>query len=160
MAQQHNLPSTGRRTGMMSPFDLLQDRIDRMFEDFGGMPMGRGMMQNAGFDLMPSLEMREEGNKVMLNVELPGVAENDVDISCDDNMLTISGEKKSEFEDRQKNGNYRSERTYGRFSRSVELPFRIDPAKVDARFVNGVLKLTIDKPADAEQRSRKIPIHH
>jgi HSP20 family protein len=159
MANQ-NLPTAGRRSGMMSPFDLLQDRIDRMFEDFGGMPMRRDMLSNRGFELMPSLEMHDEGNKVTLNAELPGVAEPDIEISTDDNLLTISGEKKSEFEDKQNNGNYRSERTYGRFSRSVELPFRIDPAKVDARFTNGVLKLTIEKPADAGQQSRKIPIRH
>lgn len=160
MANQ-NLSTTGRRAGTVSPFDLLQSRIDRMFEDFAGLPMGRSMLSSdGGFELMPSLEMHEQDNKVMLNAELPGVAEQDVDISCDDNTLTISGEKKSEFEDKQKNGNYRSERSYGRFSRSVELPFRIDPAKVDARFDNGVLKLTIEKPAEAEQLSRKIPIRH
>jgi len=144
----------------MSPFDLLQDRIDRMFEDFTSLPMmGRGMMADGGFDLMPSLEMREEGNKVLINCELPGVAEQDVDIACNEHTLTISGEKKKEFEDKS-NGGYRSERSYGRFSRSVELPFMIDPAKVDARFENGVLKLSIDKPAEAEQQARKIQIRH
>jgi HSP20 family protein len=103
--------------------------------------------------------MRETDNQVLLNAELPGVDEKDIDISVADDILTISGEKKSEFE-RKEGDRYRSERSYGRFSRSVSLPFSIDADKVEARFDRGVLKLTIPKPADAQKQMRKIPIRH
>src|SRR5690606_7548238 len=100
--------------------------------------------------VMPSLEMHEANGKVTISAELPGVDEKDIDVSVDDQLLTISGEKKSEVE--HKDGDrYRSERSYGKFSRSVTLPFAIDPDKVEARFDKGVLKLTIDKPAEAQQ---------
>ena len=156
--RNQNLPATRRELrGQLTPFDMLQDRIDRMFDDFSsGFAMPR--LAGDGFDLSPSLDLHEEDGKVMVHAELPGVDEKDIDISADDDILTISGEKKSEFEDKQ-NG-YRSERMYGRFSRSVRLPFTIDPAKVEARYDRGVLKLDIARPANAEQRPKKIEIRH
>lgn len=158
--RNQNLPTTrnGQR-GMLTPFDLLQQRIDSMFEDFTtgfGMPR---MFDDGGMALSPALDMHEADGKVMISAELPGVDEKNIDISVDDQMLTISGEKKSEVE--HKDGDrYRSERSYGRFSRSVSLPFAIDPDKVEARFDKGVLKLAIERPADAAQKPRKIPIKH
>lgn len=158
--QSRNLPaarSNGRNA--MSPFDMLQDRIDRMFDDFAaGFPVPR-TMGGDGFELSPSLEMHEQDGKVMINAELPGVDEKDIDISADGDVLTISGEKKSEFEGKE-NGGYRTERSYGRFSRSVQLPFDIDPEKVEARYDKGVLKLSIDRPPEAGQQARKIEIRH
>lgn len=162
--RNQNLPAGRRDYGQMSPFDMLQDRIDRMFDDFSsgfGMPgLGRmGGMSRGEFGVTPSLEMHEQDGKVMINAELPGVDEKDIDISADGDMLTISGEKKSEFEGKE-NGGYRSERSYGRFSRSVQLPFDIDPGKVEARYDRGVLKLSIDRPPEAAQQAKKIEIRH
>ena len=108
---------------------------------------------------MPSMEMHEADGKVMISAELPGVDEKDVDISVKEDMLTISGEKKSEREFKEGEG-YRTERSYGRFSRSVSLPFTIDPDSVEARFDRGVLKLTIPKPPEAQQQVKKIQIKH
>jgi HSP20 family protein len=155
-----NLPATRRENGgQLSPFDALQSQIDRVFNDFTrGFGMPRSLWGDEASPF-PSLEMHEEGNKVMLAAELPGVDEKDIDISADGQMLTISGEKKSEYESKEGQG-YRTERTYGSFSRSVSLPFEIDPNKVDARFDRGVLKLSIEKPAGAQQSVRKIPIKH
>jgi HSP20 family protein len=158
--QPRNLPAArGNGRNMMAPFDMFQDRIDRMFDEFAtGSSMPR-MMAGDGFGLTPSLEMREEDGRVMINAELPGVDEKDIDISADDDVLTISGEKRSEFEDKQ-DGHYRSERSFGRFSRSVRLPFVIDPDKVDARFDKGVLKLMVERPPEAAQHTRRIEIRH
>lgn len=170
MKSQDNLPSTrseGRQ--VWAPFDELHDRIDRIFSDFSrgfGMPdlwgdggrMGTSMWGGNG-RLMPSMEMHEADGKVMISAELPGVDEKDIDISVQDDMLTISGEKKSEVEHKEGAG-HRTERSYGRFSRSVSLPFAIDPDKVEARFDKGVLKLTIPRPAEAQQHVKKIPIKH
>ena len=167
MRNQQNLPSTRSSEGrsLLAPFDELHDRIDRIFNDFSrgfGMPdlLGNGGRMGqfmGGGQLMPSMEMHEADGKVMISAELPGVDEKDVDISVKDDMLTISGEKKSEKEFKEGEG-YRTERSYGSFSRSVSLPFHIDPDAVEARFERGVLKLTIPKPPEAQQQVKKIQI--
>jgi HSP20 family protein len=170
MKSQGNLPSTrSEGRSVWEPFDELHDRIDRIFSDFSrgfGMPdlwgdgdrMGGGMWGRGG-QLNPSMEMHEENGKVMLFAELPGVDEKDIDISVQDDMLTISGEKKAEVEHKEGEG-HRTERTYGKFSRSVSLPFDIDADHVEARFDKGVLKLTIPRPADAQPNVKKIQIKH
>ncbi|HEY0920462.1 Hsp20/alpha crystallin family protein [Devosia sp.] len=170
MKARNTLPTTqGNRTAM-SPFDVLQDRIDRMFEDFSSgfrmpsllsnwpsMPMTE--MGNGGFDLVPSLDLHETDGEIIISAELPGMEERDIDISVADDVLTISGEKKSAHE--QKEGErYRSERSYGRFSRSIGLPFDIDAGKVMARYDKGVLTLTVPKPVEAKQKTKKIAIRH
>lgn len=154
---QGNLPTRSGNGGPLSPFDLLQSQVDRVFNDFTrGFGLPRLWESDAPF---PSLEMHEEGDKVLLSAELPGVDEKDISISAEGQMLTISGEKRSEHETRE-GKNYRSERTYGSFSRTVTLPFDIDPGKVDARYDKGVLKLSIDRPPEARQSTRKIEIRH
>jgi HSP20 family protein len=153
------LPSIRNGQRGISPFDLLQERMDRMFEELSG---GFGMPRLAGeggFDINPSLDVHEADGKLMITAELPGVDEKDIDVTVNDQMLTISGEKKSESEHKE-GGFLRSERSYGRFSRSVSLPYPIDPDKVQATYDRGVLKLTIEKPPEAQQRMRKIPISH
>ncbi len=171
MKSQQNLPSTrSEEGGVRAPFDELHDRIDRIFSDFSrgfGMPdlwgnggrMGGGQMWGGGGRLMPTMEMHEADGKVMIAAELPGVDEKDIDISVQDDMLTISGEKRAEVEHKEGAG-HRTERTYGKFSRSVSLPFDIDPDQVEARFDKGVLKLTIPKPPEAQQQVKKIQIKH
>ncbi|HHY48167.1 MAG TPA: Hsp20/alpha crystallin family protein [Alphaproteobacteria bacterium] len=153
---------------MIDPFEALRSQIDRIFNDFSrGIGFPRGFWDDgarlpfgwSGNGTTPSLDMYEADGKVMISAELPGVDEQDIDISVHDDTLTISGEKKSEFEHKE-GETYRSERSYGRFSRSVRLPFQIDPDKVEARYDKGVLKLTIDKPAEAMERVKKIPLRH
>lgn len=159
--RSQNLPVARREMrGQVGPFDMLQDRIDRMFDEFGfGMPMLRAMGDTSEM-MMPPLEMREDGDKMLITAELPGMDEKDINISLDGDMLTIAGEKKTEFEDKQANGGYRSERSFGRFSRTVRLPFSADADKVDARYDKGLLKLTIQRPADAQAHAHRIAIRH
>jgi HSP20 family protein len=158
--RSQNLPMARHEMrGAGGPFDLLQERIDRMFDEFGlGMPMLRSM--GDGTELMPLLDMRDEGDKTIVTAELPGMDEKDIDIALDGDMLTISGEKKSEVETRDHNGGYRSERSFGRFSRTVRLPFSADADKVDARYDKGVLKLSIQRPAEARTQMHRIEIRH
>jgi HSP20 family protein len=77
------------------------------------------------------------------------MTEDDVDIEIKDNVLTVSGERKSESEDKRE-GYHRVERSFGSFSRSLTLPQGIDPERVDAKFENGVLEVQIPKPAEAK----------
>jgi HSP20 family protein len=169
MRNQQNLPSTrSEGRSVWEPFDELHERIDRIFSDFSrgfGLPeiWGDGGRMNqsmgGGRQHMPSMEMHEADGKVMISAELPGVDEEDVEISVKEDMLTISGEKKSEREFKEGDG-YRTERSYGSFSRSVSLPFNIDPDAVEARFEKGVLKLTIPRPPEAQQQVKRIQIKH
>ncbi|GGF44606.1 heat-shock protein Hsp20 [Youhaiella tibetensis] len=139
----------------------LHREIDRLFNDFSRGFGAPAPLAGPGeqFGLMPDMDVHEADGRIMLTMELPGVAEKDVDITFNDNLLTISGEKRSETENR--NGNaYRSERSFGSFSRSMSLPFRIEPDKVEARFENGLLKVTVPRPADAGPQTKRIEIRH
>ena len=155
--------------GAHESIKAIHNQIDRIFNDFGsGFGFSKsfwdeGIRMPAVWGegkVVPSLEMHDTNGKLTITAELPGVDEKEIDVSVDDQMLTISGEKKSEVE--HKDGDrYRTERSYGKFSRSISLPFAIDPDKVEARFEKGVLKLTIEKPAHAQQkRVKKIAIRH
>ena len=147
-------PAKLAETHAMRPFDLLQSQIDRVFSDFG-----RGFHMPELFGATPLLEVHHTDKAVTVTAELPGVTDKEIDISVTGPVLTISGEKKSENE--RKDGEYfRSERSYGSFSRSVTLPFDIDADKVGTTFKDGVLTLTIEKPADVQEKTRKVEIRH
>lgn len=170
MKARNSLPATQGNRNVVSPFDVLQNRIDRMFEDFSSnfrmpsllsapWPTMPSVFGDGGFDVVPSLDLHETDDSITVAAELPGVEEKDIDISVADQMLTISGEKKSEYEHKE-GDRYRSERSYGKFSRSISLPFDIDANKVEAKYDKGVLTLTIPKPAEAKMKTRKIAIKH
>jgi len=138
----------------------LHREIDRLFSDFSrGFGMPALMSPAEQYGLMPDMDVHEAGGKIMLSMELPGVEEKDVDISVNDNLLTVSGEKRSGGEHKEANA-YRSERAYGSFSRSMSLPFRIDSSKVEARFDKGVLTVTIPRPAGNGESTHRIAISH
>lgn len=105
---------------------------------------------------IPAMDLVEEDERFVLRADLPGVAEDDVNIELEDNALTISGERKSEHEERH-DGYYRIERASGSFSRSLTLPEGIDPDSIQARFERGVLEVTIPKPE--ERKPRKVAIN-
>ena len=118
----------------------LQREIDRVFDDFG-----RGWGALADLGLSPRLDFCETKDGLEWTVELPGMAREDVSIAVDDDMLTISGEKKSEREDKSRN--YKVvERSYGAFSRSVYLPRGVDVSKISATMADGVLKIVAPRP--------------
>jgi HSP20 family protein len=157
MKMHNTLPASMGGRNVTSPFDALQSRIDRMFDEFSAGFRMPSMFGDGDFELAPALDWHETDGQITVSAELPGVDEKDIDISVADQMLTISGEKKAEFE-RKEGDHYRTERSYGRFSRSISLPFAINADKVEAKFDKGVLKLSIPKPAEAQQR--KVPIKH
>jgi HSP20 family protein len=105
---------------------------------------------------IPAMDLVEEDGRYVLRADLPGLAEQDVSVELEDNVLTVSGERKSEHEDR-KDGYYRIERASGSFSRSLTLPEGIDPESIQAQFDNGVLEVTIPKPE--ERKPRRVAIN-
>ena len=104
---------------------------------------------------VPAMDLIDSGEAFVLKADLPGLSESDVSIEVRDNVLTVSGERKSEHEDR-KAGYYRVERSYGSFRRSLTLPEGVDPAAVTATFDKGVLEVTVPKPE--QQAPRKVTI--
>jgi HSP20 family protein len=137
-----------------SPFFSLHREIDRLFDDFT-----RGFGGERGFGMAPSIDVAETDKEIEITAELPGLERKDVEISLDDDMLTIRGEKRSERKDDQKEGSrnvHVSERNYGAFYRVLQLPARIDPSTVEATMNKGVLKITLPKPA--QSKGRKIEV--
>jgi HSP20 family protein len=149
-------PAKSQSRGELAhPFASFRREMDRMFDDFfnGGRDLGAW----TGWQAMPALDVRDAGEELIVEAELPGVSEDDIDVSVSRDMLTIRGEKRSEHEEKTSERNY-TERRYGAFSRSVQLPFEVGDEKVDATFDKGVLKLRIKKPADAQRSVRKIEL--
>jgi HSP20 family protein len=125
--------------------DSLQGDMNRLFDRFF-----EGRAPNSGSRRwIPAMDLVETEDALVLRGDLPGMTEEDVDIEIKDNLLTVSGERKSENEEKGE-GFHRVERAFGRFSRSLNLPQGIDPEKVEAKFDNGVLEVRIPKPAEAK----------
>jgi HSP20 family protein len=144
-----------RRADAISPMSWLRNEIDRLFDD-----VGRPSRSAFSFTLPaapPALEMVDEDKAYRLTAELPGLGEKDVDISLADGVVTISGEKKEEKDEKDK-GYVLSERRYGAFRRQIGLPSDVDPDGIKAAFKDGVLTITLPKDEKARTRARKIEI--
>lgn len=140
-------------------FANLHREIDRVFEDF---TQGAQLPWAAGNGkMLPRMELSETEEEFRLTAELPGVEENDIDISFSDGLLTIKAEKKFESERKDENVHV-SERSYGKFERSTRLPSAVDEDKIDATLKNGVLAVVLPKTAEEQAKSRKITVkpHH
>lgn len=141
------------RRESMNPFTALQREIDHLFNDFTQVWPAFGSSNVA--DLTPSMDVVETDKEIEITAELPGLKEKDVQVNIADNVLTIRGEKKSEKEEKDKN--YRLyERSYGSFSRTLELPAGIDPDAIKATLSNGVLKVTVQKAAPSQVKKVEV----
>jgi HSP20 family protein len=141
--------------GEADPFTSFRREMDRLFESFGRqMAWPREL---GGVTMAPSVDVSETDKEVRIDVELPGVDQKDVELVVSDNILTIKGEKKAEKEEKNKDFQL-VERSYGSFSRSLNLPFSPDPSKAKAEFKKGVLTVTLPKPPEAETKAKKIAI--
>jgi HSP20 family protein len=138
------------------PFDYLRNQINRVFDDFWEQPWLAGRSE-AFTGFAPQVDVTETDKEVKVCAEVPGVEAKDVDVSVEGDVLTIRGEKKYEREENEK-GQYRMERSYGSFQRSIPLPAAVDETKAKAEFKNGVLRLTLPKRPGAESRRKKIPV--
>lgn len=139
-----------------TPLGWLRTEIDRLFDDFGPARsvFNFGM---SGFAPVPALEMTSGDEQYRLTAELPGLKEDDVELSVADGVLTLKGEKRHE-EEKKAEGFLLSERSYGSFERRVTLPSDVDFDKIDAEFKKGVLTITLPRSPEAAERTRKIAI--
>lgn len=146
--------------GFPSLFNL-RDQFDRMFDSMmRGWPApwhDAPRLDLGGFDFAPRVDTAETDAVYEVTAELPGVDEKEVKISVDDNLLCISGEKKSEREEKKKDY-VMSERSYGSFKRAFTIPDNVALDKVTANFENGVLKVTLPKTSPSPAKHREIPI--
>jgi HSP20 family protein len=105
----------------------------------------------------PAMDLVETEDNYVLRADLPGVSEGDVKIELDDNVLTISGERKSAHKE-AKEGYYRVERAYGSFSRTLTLPEGVDADSISASFDRGVLEVNVPKPEQRKPRRVEIAV--
>jgi len=126
--------------------DLRRD-IDRFFEEF----LPRGLFRTALVEFTPSVDLIERDEDYLLRAELPGLRADDIDISVRDNVLTLRGEKRQEAEQDLRGYHY-SERRYGAFARTIQLPGGVDSEKVQASYIDGVLEITLPKSEAAKPR--------
>jgi HSP20 family protein len=125
--------------------DSLQSDMNRLFDRFFEGRAGNGTSRR----WIPAMDLLETEDHLVLRGDLPGMTEDDVNIEIKDNVLTVSGERKAEHEDKGE-GYHRVERSFGSFSRSLTLPAGVDAGQVEAHFDNGVLEVRIPKPAEAK----------
>jgi len=151
-----NLPITRRPHEVLS----LQDQVNRIFDNFftdWSTPTSPEVWR--GRELAPSMEVKESETKYEVAMELPGVSEKDLEIQIEQNVLTVTGEKKSEKEENDEaKGYYCTERNYGKFSRSVSFDKEINEDKVNAQLKDGVLKVTLEKTPTDQRSTKKIRI--
>lgn len=136
---------------LFEPLNWLRGEFDRFFDDLSVRNLEPSLLQGRAH--LPALEMQENDDHFRLCAELPGMTADDVEIDVAEGILTISGEKKEQREERDKDRGFMfSERRYGRFQRSVQLPSSADPDKIEARFDNGVLTVEIGKSAKTDKK--------
>ena len=141
---------------LFEPLMRLRTEVDRLFDDipfrFPAIQVGR-----TAAAAMPALEVKETEKAYKVTAELPGMDGDDVEVTFEDGILRIAGEKEEEKEENE--GGYRlSERSYGAFERQIELPGAADEAKIKAAFKNGVLTVTVPKDAKAAKSARRIAV--
>jgi HSP20 family protein len=135
----------------------LQQEMNRLFSTFFDAPASSGGAGGATRRWIPAMDLVETDDQFVLRADLPGMGEGDIDLSLEDNVLTLSGERKAEHEERGE-GYYRVERATGAFSRSLTLPEGVDGDAITARFEQGVLEVRIPKPEQRKPRKLQISV--
>ena len=143
-------PFRGRR-GFYDPVGEMNQVFDNMLG--GLMRRSGGQQRSEVAEWAPAIDVVTENGDLVVKAELPGVKQEDVDITLQDNVLTVSGQRKAEHEE-ERGGYYVRERRYGSFSRSLTVPEGVDESKIHARYENGVLKVTIEGAAQVQEPKR------
>ena len=133
--------------------DLFGGNIDRIFNNFFDLKP----FEDFKLDWSPSIDVEEDKNFIKIKAEVPGIEEKDLQVSLENNVLTISGEKKEEIKKDDKKGKaILTERKFGSFSRSISVPEDIKSDKIEASYKNGILTLIL--PKDEAKAPKKIDI--
>jgi HSP20 family protein len=125
--------------------------LDKWFDDI----FDRDIMEFASFDRYPKIDMKETDKEIIINAEIPGVDKKDINIDLNENILTISFERKQE-KDEKDEGWRIIERSYGKFSRTITLPCIVKSNDAKATYKDGVLKIVLPKEKDSKSNKIKI----
>ena len=134
--------------------NALQSRMNRLFEEQNRGGSEESLTAGA---FVPPVDVYEDEHSIQLKLEVPGIDEKDLDIKVENNVLTVSGERKFEKEEKEENFR-RVERSYGSFVRSFTLPTTVDSEGITADYTAGVLKLKLAKRAEAKPKQIKVNI--
>ncbi len=163
MAEQDktSVPASASPRGL-DPFSAFRSEMDRVIDGFFG---GRSLfgvpslgvpdLRAGEVALVPQVDVKETAEAITVTAELPGLTEKDVEVTLEDGVLTLKGEKREEKTDADAK---LTERRYGRFMRSFRLPDGIDEDRVSASVDHGVLHISVPKNPKAAQKARRIPI--
>ena len=154
--------------GGLSHFDSLRQEIDRLFDEFHPFswrfPAGRPSRlfdiewpRREAWQIAPAMDLAEKDGEYEITAELPGMDEKNVEIKLSDGVLTIKGEKSEEKEEKDKEYHL-SERRYGSFQRSFQVPDSVDADKIEATFAKGLLTVKLPKTAEAKKSAKKINV--
>lgn len=149
-------PFVGRNIARASdnPFTMLQRELNRVFDDvWGGLPMTDGTAASMAL----KLDVKEDDKAYQVTADLPGLTEKDIDVSFQDGVLTVRGEKKVE-RDEKKDTWHLVERSSGSFARQLSLPVAINEEAIVARFEKGVLTIQLPKQPAEQAKTKKIEI--
>ena len=141
-----------RRYDPFNELRSLQTQMNRMFEPYWARTSDEELVSG---NWVPPVDVQEVGDSLVLRAELPGVKEEDIDISFADGVLTLKGERQFEKESQDKTW-HRIERSYGSFTRSFTMPRTVDPAGITAGFKDGVLEIKVPKREESKPRQIKI----
>ncbi len=158
----------------VSPFGLMRqfsDQMDQLFQSVGLGPLGLLPLGLSGRELRgaparlesrlwaPQVELFQRGDQLVVRADLPGLSPDDVHVDVEDDVLTIEGERRNEYESGgEEQGFYRTERSYGSFFRAIPLPEGVNPEEAQASFQDGVLEVTVPLPKEEKRRARRIPV--
>ncbi len=134
--------------------NTLQSRLNRLFEEQARGGSEESLTAGA---FVPPVDVYEDEHSIQLKLEVPGIDEKDLDVKVENNVLTVSGERKFEKEEKEENFR-RVERRYGSFTRSFTLPNTVNSEDVSADYSNGVLKIKLGKRAEAKPKQIKVNI--
>jgi len=138
-------------------FVTIQDRMNRLFRDSYATEGRDSAEALANTTFAPPVDVYEDEHNVTLKIEVPGIEEKDIDVSIENNTLTVHGERKYEKEEKEENYR-RVERQYGSFTRTFSLPSTVDQEKVQADYDKGVLKIKLAKKAEAKPKQIKVNV--
>lgn len=136
-------------------FEKMRREMDRLWDSF----FERKTTRTAGEERewVPSLDISETKGDLVVKAELPGIDPKEIDISLNEGILTIKGEKRQEKEEKEE-GYHLVERNYGSFTRSIRLPREIQNEKISASYKDGVLRITLPKTEEAKKKEVKIKV--
>ena len=167
LAVKTETPSVPQATKVAEwhPFEGLRSQVDRLFRGFEAgflqTPFYRDIdnfwRRDFGLAVTPAIDIVEKDNAYEVTAELPGLDAKNIDLQLADGVLTIKGEKKEEKEEKTKD-RYVSERRYGSFRRSLQVPASVDANKIEASYESGILTVTLPKSTEAREQQKNIPI--